>query len=181
MLAAGAHGRAVAHEAVLGQVGALLDRSREAIAVRERGDVLDAAGPDPHAQAVLAGRAQIAAGAVLEVGQCDQHAADPAPLELGEQLSVHVQKARVPDPRARRHAAEPEAHVLGGRVGLHQGPSLRHPHLQLEIEQLFDRWEVGVWQRVLDHELGDGIALRHRSGTLRRGGHRGQRKDGDDE
>ena len=129
VLAARAHGRSVAHEAVLGAVRALGERAVEALAVGDRGDVLDAPGPDPHAQPLLARGAQIAARAVLDVGQRDDHGADPAPLELGEHLAVHVLEARRPDPRAGRHLAEPEAHVLRARMRLHQAAA-RDAHLE---------------------------------------------------
>ena len=61
---------------------------------------------------------------------------------------------------------------------LHQSAA-RHAHLDLEREQLVDRRELRMRQRVLDHERRNRIALRHRAGPLRRGGHSGERKDGE--
>jgi hypothetical protein len=143
---------------VLGPVGALGRRAGKSRSVGDRRDVLDTACPDAQSQARVSRRAQIASAAFFEVGQGDDHAADSTPLELGEDLGVHIPEAGSPETRTRRDGAEREGHVLGGGMGLHE-PPLGDAHLDLEREEVGRARVIGMGQRVLDHELGDGVAL----------------------
>ena len=165
-----AHRRAGAHPLVGGVIGALVHgEGAEALAVGDAGHPRDAAGPDPQSQRGVPGRAEIAAGALLDVGHGHDHALQAPATEGGDQVLVDVEQRRgaeggLPGQGGEAHA-DGAVHRPRRRV---DAPLSAQAHLQ--VEQLGDRNVAGVVEGVLDHQALDGVAALEAERGQRRAG-----------